>query len=389
MRLAAIIGVAVAAAALTSASAPPPRVVLARLVTPSFGLVATSTGSRTRLLARDGRVWREVTPPHALVQPEDLVALDRRHWWFVTNDCSAARALVARTSDGGRTWAAARVRPTNCAAGSALALSFADRRHGWLVRTFENAPGAELARTVDSGRTWSRGRELPFLGRVAFRSTREGWLGRSDYRVGRNLFVTADGGSTWRPRRLAPPRGWRGARAFPDVPKFFGARGVLPVTLFSPRRSGVAFYVTSDGGRSWRAQSVRVVGFRTLLRSNPFPRYVPTAIASPRDWWAVAGLAAPRVLRTSDAGRHWRAFQLPAVKGASAAGIDAAGRSAWLILKMHGGRTELLATGDGGRSWRPLAFRAATQRDYTGWQSLRLLARTAQDADRALASSAA
>ncbi|HYZ78749.1 MAG TPA: hypothetical protein VE596_15395 [Gaiellaceae bacterium] len=353
MRLTAILAAA-AAVALTPAAAAPSRVVLVRLVSPSLGFVATSTGSRTRLLVGDGRSWRDVTPPHVRFQPEDLVFLDRRHGWFVTNDCVAGRAIVDRTVDGGRTWTSARVRPTNCAAGSALALSFADRVHGWLVRTFENAPGAELARTVDGGRTWSRARELPLLGRVAFQTPRDGWLGRSDVRAVSNLFVTTDGGLTWRPRTLPRPAGWRDAQALPDVPTFFGAHGVLPVSLFTPRRSGVAFYVTSDGGRSWRAQIVVSVGFRTLLRLNPFPRYVPTAVASPSGWWVVSRIATPRVLVTSDAGRHWRASR-PGLAGARFARIDAVGTtSAWLTLGTCGGGTRLLATRDGGRSWRRL-----------------------------------
>ena len=132
------------------------------------------------------------------------------------------------------------------------------------------------------------------------------------------------------------------------MPTFFGVRGVLPVTLFAPRRSGVALYVTSDGGRSWRIRSVRLVGFRTLLRSNPFPRYVPTAVASRSTWWVVSRIAVPRVLVTSDAGRHWRGSR-PSLAGASFARIDAFGPSAWLTLG-----PQLLATGDGGRSWRRL-----------------------------------
>ena len=103
-------------------------------------------------------------------------------------------------------------------------------------------------------------------------------------------------------------------------------------------------------------QSVAPVGFRTLLRSNPFPRYVPTAVASPRDWWAVVRIAAPRVLVTSDAGRHWRASRPPTLSGASLARIAAVGSThAWLTLGTRDGRTQLLATGDGGRSWRRLS----------------------------------
>jgi photosystem II stability/assembly factor-like uncharacterized protein len=346
--------IALLAVVLLPASAAAPHVALVRLVSPSWGYVVTSSGSRTRLLAGDGRTWRDVTPPHVRFQPEDLAFLDRKHGWFATNDCAEGRATVDRTRDGGRTWAAAHVLPTNCAAGSALALSFLDQRTGWLVRTIENGPGAQLASTVDGGRTWSRSRDLPLIGRVAFRSRRDGWLGRSDFRALPNLFVTADGGRTWRPRTLPLPPGWRRAHALPDVPTFFGARGVLPITLFTSRRSAVAFYATSDGGRSWHVRSVRPVGFRTLLRSNPFPRYVPTAVASPTTWWVLSRIAVPRVLMTRDAGRHWRGSSPAGVSGVASARIEAAGGAAWLTLSTRRGRTQLLATQDAGRSWRPL-----------------------------------
>jgi photosystem II stability/assembly factor-like uncharacterized protein len=359
--VAVIVAVAAAAATLASASAAPSRtaganVVLAELVSPSFGLVATTSRSRTRLLVTAGRMWRDITPPRALFQPEDLVFLDRKHGWFVTNDCVAGRALVHRTSDGGRTWKAAQVRSTNCAAGSSLSLSFADRTHGWLVRTFLNGPGSELSRTVDGGRAWRRAHDLPLLGRIAFRTARQGWLARSAVRYTANLFVTSDGGATWRRRLLPPPPRWRRARLLPDVPTFFGVRGVLPVALHGGHGSGVAFYLTSDGGRTWRVRRVQPVRFSTLIGQSAFPRYVPTAVASPREWWVVSGIAVPRVLVTSDAGRHWLASRPPAPEGSSVWQIDAADTTvAWLTLRTRRGRTLLLATADGGRSWRRVA----------------------------------
>jgi photosystem II stability/assembly factor-like uncharacterized protein len=357
--------VSIAVATIATASAAPsrtdrPSLVLAQLVSPGFGVVATSSRSRTafrtRLLVTAGRTWRDVTPPHALFQPEDVVFLDRKHGWFATNDCTAGRALVHRTSDGGRTWNAAHVRSTNCAAGSSLSLSFLDRTHGWLVRTFLNGPGAELAGTVDGGRSWRRARALPLLGRIAFRTPRQGWLATGEFRARANLFVTTDGGATWRRRTLPPPRGWRRARLLPDVPAFFGARGVLPVALDGARGSGVAFYVTTDGGRIWRPGRVRPVRFSTLIGHSPLPRYVPIAIASPAQWWVVAGIAAPRVLVTSDAGRHWLASRPPPLGGSAFSELDAVdGASAWLTLRTRGGRTQLLATENGGRSWRRIA----------------------------------
>jgi len=357
MRAGAAVSASLIAAVAGAAPASSPSIVLARLVSPTFGVVATSSDRGTRLLVRiDGRGWRDVTPPRAPFQTEDIVFLDRKRGWFVANDCVAARARVYRTRDGGRSWSFARVDPTNCAAGSALALSFIDGEHGWLVRTFENAPSAGLERTNDGGVTWTRVSDLPLLGRVAFRTPREGWLARSDFVDGPNLFTTRDGGRSWTRRTLVLPPAWRSARAFPDVPRFFGTRGVLPVTLSTPRRSAIAFYVTRDSGRTWAVRAVQPVGYRTLLLHNPLPRYVPTGIATVDVWWAVAGVTRPRVLVTSDAGRHWSASRPAAPIRATFAAITAAGRaSAWLTLRSTR-ETRLLASSNGGRSWRRLVL---------------------------------
>jgi len=334
-----------------------PWVAFARLISPSFGVVVTSSTNRTHLfVTADGRRWRDVTPQHVLFQPEDAVFLDRRHGWFVANDCAAGRGVVYRTGDAARTWKATRVESTNCAAGSALDLSFLDRKHGWLVRTFENAPGADLVRTIDGGVSWGHSAQLPMLGRVSFRTPRDGLLARSDFAWTNTLFATHDGGLTWSRRTLTLPPAWRGARIFADLPTFFGARGLLPVTVFTPRRSAIAFYVSSDGGRTWAARIVQPVGFRTLRLHNPFPVYVPSSIASPGIWWAVTSIARPRVLLTTDAGKHWTASRPPALDRAAWAEITSAGdKSAWLTLRTRNGQTLLLATTDGGRSWRRLA----------------------------------
>jgi hypothetical protein len=72
-----------------------PSIVLARLVSPSFGIVATSTVSGTRLFARlDDRSWQDISPPRVLFQPEDIVFLDRRQGWFVANDRSQIANIV-------------------------------------------------------------------------------------------------------------------------------------------------------------------------------------------------------------------------------------------------------------------------------------------------------
>jgi photosystem II stability/assembly factor-like uncharacterized protein len=319
-----------------------------------------SNGSAARLwLTRSGgRDWRDVTPRRVPFQPEDLQFVDARRGWFVANDCVAFKARVYRTRDTGRTWAASLVDATNCAGGSALALTFGDRRHGWLVRTFENGSFAELDRTADGGVTWMHLPRLPILGRVTFRTSRDGWLARSDFVSPNTLYATSDGGRSWRRESVAVPRGWQTRQSYIDVPTFFGRGGVLPVTLLSGHRAAVAFEVTGDGGRTWRLRAVERVSRDLVAPGSPFARYVPAAFASRTVWWVVLSLAPPRLAVTTDGGRSWRSVRPPVLGRATTATLTAVSpRSAWLTLTARD-RTQILATANSGRSWRAVPLPA-------------------------------
>lgn len=314
------------------------------LVSPSFGVVQCGR----RVLANERGAWRDITPRGVRSALHDVVFLDHRHGWVATNDCTAARAFVYRTRDGGRTWSARRVRPTNCAAGSRLALVSADRRHVWLERVFLNGNNQQLERSVDGGASWTPLGLLPAIGTIVFRTPREGWIGRSDFASPQQLHFSRDGGRTWRRRVLAPPQGWSGARVFPDAPRFFGTHGVLPVVLDGGRRRAVAFYVTADAGRSWRVAAVKRVNTRVTKPGNPFVWYLPVSVATRSVWWIADGRT---ILRTSDAGEHWTSAAPPTrphplVRELQ---LSSAGElRAWVAGEL------LVETRDGGRSWRVL-----------------------------------
>jgi photosystem II stability/assembly factor-like uncharacterized protein len=356
----AVVGLFAGAALARDETARRTRLGFARLEPRSLGVAAIynvipcgtdCTSYRSRILVTsDGKSWRDVTPPHLLTEVQDVRFATPRVGWVVANDCAAGSAFVYRTTSGGRTWRRARVPAANCSAGSRLDLSFADPGHGWILNVAENTWGASLVRTRDGGRTWSRVGEGALLkGAIAFATSRNGWLARSDIALAQELYATRDSGRSWHRKILGLPRAWRFARAFPDRPTFFGARGVLPVDLVRGGRTAVAFYVTADGGRTWRLRAIRRVSSWIAGSPRSFVRYVPTSIPSPWVWWVAGGRTRGVVALTTDAGDSWHVATAPVV-GWEISASDS--ERAWLTSERKG----VYETSNGGRAWHHLEF---------------------------------
>lgn len=334
----------------------------ARLFSGSFG-VAVRTDCRSdqvtsvcrdRLFATSdaGRSWAEITPPSRAAPGPlyDVSFLTPARGWATWADCARDRAGLVLTSDGGKSWQSFPL-PTSvsCAAGAELRVGFTDPRHGWLLHLEPTASGAWLAWTADGGRRWSRSRRLPELAEVRFLDPGHGWLAGGEWGP-LALYATTDGGATWTRRSVAPPSGYEHARRVYDLPTFFGPnRGVLPVTLFRRGRADLAFYLTADGGRTWRVASLLALGAVPPIHL-PFPAPLPVAVAGPGLWWVVAG-DPPTAYVTTDGGRRWARIEtgLPSFRRAHLAATSA--RVAWVEL-WDGTHAKLAVTLDGGRSWR-------------------------------------
>lgn len=357
--LVAVVGLFAGAALANGETSVRSQLAFARLQSPSFGIAAISdavtcgascTTYRSHIFVTDHGRWREVTPPHMLWQIEDVVFSSPLVGWVVANDCAAAKAFVYRTADGGRTWRAAPVRSTNCAAGSRLDLSLSDNRHGWILDVYANGNRFPLARTSDGGETWQQvNATAPLAGTIVFATARDGSVSRSDFASPQQLFATRDGGRTWRHQTLKAPRGWTGAKLFPDAPTFFDKRGVLPVDVVLRTRAAVAFYTTGDNGRTWQPGAVHPVQSSIAPPHSPFVRYVPTSVVSPSLWWVSAGRTRSTIAVTTDAGKSWRGSTLP-VRASELSAVDA--QRAWLMTPEP--RSTLYTTSDGGRNWRRL-----------------------------------
>lgn len=287
---------------------------------------------------------------------------------------------VFHTADGGRTWAENTVPRGGKGLIYGGGLDFIDPERGWLMVVPEHGmssrPG-ELYRTSDGGEHWSKvagssgfgptaENGLPFSGPFSFRDASSGWLSGqlgAGFAPDHPLYMTGDGGRTWRPQDIPLPADRTSGKLDAGPPRFFpagGQDGVLPVVfvLESYKTSDYAtlFYTTGDGGRTWQVRS-------------SLPGTGPASYLTASNWWAwreetdAAGLAAPargQLYRTTDGGKNWatlaptgdlaRALE----KGEKVRQLDfVTEKTGWLLLETADGRgTELLMTTDGGASWR-------------------------------------
>jgi photosystem II stability/assembly factor-like uncharacterized protein len=208
-----------------------------------------------------------------------------------------------------------------------------------------------LLKTTDGGANWSRvevtqGPDVDVkLAGLRFADREHGWV----YGEMGALFATSDGGSTWTRQRVPTRRLLLGA-------SFLNARtGWLS-------GGGMTVLKTSDGGASWRAgtvflpaesvgaqrpkESVRVETeqFESDTRQVGGRRLNAVWFATPQRGWAVGGEGV--ILATEDGGLTWR----PQNSGVGDDLYDVRffdGAEGWAVGR--GGA--MLHTTDGGRTW--------------------------------------
>ncbi|HEY4408283.1 MAG TPA: YCF48-related protein [Acidimicrobiia bacterium] len=296
------------------------------------------------LLPDEAGQFVDVTPPHGSEEYiHDAFFVDRNHGWVGFTDSSAASGRLVRTDDGGRTWeTVAPATHRHQSGGSRVWLFFLDRRVGWTVSYAASAPAGGIYRTLNGGGTWSDYTALPEPGPVRFTTRDHGWLaGYSVFGNTGGLYETFNGGLTWTRRSVPPPAGTAPGDLAYRLPTFDGAEGILPVSAGDDR---VAFYRSSDGGRTWRPAAIRAV---------PGGPKVAVAVASRSVWWAVAAEGGP-VSVTTDAGRTWTTrprVGLPETIIDFEATDD---RTAWASAAGNG-ELRLYATSDGGATWHPVS----------------------------------
>ncbi|HVN51383.1 MAG TPA: hypothetical protein VMT43_08120 [Acidimicrobiales bacterium] len=342
--------------------APVRGVTAARLTRADLGMAATYDGAsgRARLwLTRDTRTWQDVTPRAGIRgQIDDVFALDPSHLWAASFECGPNVETAWRSADGGVTWQSSILTTRNCSAGSTAHLQFVDASHGWAAVSMPNGPLESLMMTTDGGATWATvDPRLPRTGDVMFYTRTDGYLGGS---VAMNrpfgdrgdaLYVTHDGGRTW--RKVVVPlddRSWPNPSwtVIYGVPTFVDSSdGVLPVTLTKANTALVEWWTTADGGVTWHLSTPPTAGVAGIEPRTLEPTAALTSVTGPHAWWVVDDFrGTTETHRTTDVGAHWTHTDDTRLVWPSPTWFGAANADVAWVLGTH-----LYATTDGGHTW--------------------------------------
>ena len=275
-----------------------------------------SEGSGARLSTDGGRTWRRLTVPEVAADETSPTFFDPQNaWWAVgVSGPNPDRARIWRTSDGGRSWrrVAASGLPTGMAPTELLLL---DSVHG--VLTMSGAGGPSLFVTEDGGLTW-RQSLTPASTRLGARpfvlwpmrsadglllvwlAAHVGSTASKFFDIATDMFASSDRGRTW-----ASPVAGPQVRTSSIDPPTTDPRGRL-LLLDGPR-----LWVSEDNGASWTAQVIDAPAAGTpdaLVPAGDRTLFLLTASGSAeaRDSPSDNGL-----LRSTDGGGHWEQVPLP------------------------------------------------------------------------------
>ncbi len=294
----------------------------------------------------------------------DVCFVNSRQGWAVGD-----RGAIWHTDDGGEHWQLQNS-PVGC---NLHAVIFHDPQTGWavggLTHPYTRTSSGVVLATRDGGQSWSYNNKLvlPTLRRVGFFTTQRGWAaGCPSAMYPSGLFLTDDGGRSWRPLPGGDGRGAQtadlldlrsGAVANPrgavalvhggemDVPQApIDLRRVGDLRLLQPAQGwlvgeGGLVKTTNDLGSSWQPPPAL---------PSPSSRYFDfAAIATRGSHCWIAGCPGSKVFYTPDFGRTWRNY---------ATGTPVPLRGLTFVDEQHGWAVgelgTILASSDGGRTWR-------------------------------------
>jgi len=330
-----------------------PREPLIDWLDPTHGWAVV--GTSLYWTADAGRTWSSGSP---LPASGTIQFIDAEHGWLVASDSSDpgsviyARAPVFRTSDGGKTWTATTLTwpAADLPVGTFSTWTwahFADATHGIVARCPALIAGQIEANcaaftTDDGGLTFQGPVENTYATDLTWLSPTIGYgisyqMGVTQQTGPPLLDLTFDGGRTWTSQALETISGapWLVPLAMELTP---GASGRLLVSYSDQKgTAGLARYETTNGGRSW-----------SLAWHGPGDPVSTVRVAGAD----LVGVSQSNFWSSSDFGVTWQKLAAAPLYVHDFDFTDAA--TGWLLRAptYSSSPDALLATNDGGRTWR-------------------------------------
>jgi photosystem II stability/assembly factor-like uncharacterized protein len=327
-------------------------------LTTRVGFLSATTASGPLLAETTdaAATWRRLAVPATVTA---LRFIDQRVGWAAAYaGPNAETGLVLRTVDGGATWQQALAFTSGHPGdGPVRQLEATDADHAWILATGPPPCSAScpllLRRTTDGGTTWTT---LTPSGAnvIRFASASRGWLAVSNTGPGAHaahVSVTSDGGDTWADAFATASGSVVGLDAASTSTAWLLTRDLRTCTA-----SGcgtLELFRTDDGGRRWGSLGNPKAGAANCRLGH----LGGPLFASPMRGWLSLNLGAGGamgdtggLLATDDGGRTWRCIEMPHTGALSAADP----LHAWAATFDANRDAALYATDDGGGTWRPL-----------------------------------
>jgi photosystem II stability/assembly factor-like uncharacterized protein len=308
-----------------------------------------------------GKSWKDVTPPQVTITPDATADFYSTNLAWVALPPVNDIIHIYSTINEGKSWTPSSF-GVNAGTTAASQLFFVDPQHGWLLSPQAVQSGSEavvIYRTTNGGRTWREvsvarpdnpphaANVLPFSGDkqgISFVNASTGWVAGTVPKADTVwLYVTHDGGSTWKQQSLSIPSNVKGAQITTLPPRFFSSsNGILPVLfLASNGVRTVDFYQTTDGGTTWKSTSTLTLSL--VIRS----------FVNLNQGWSTDDT---NLYMTQDGGHTWTQLN-PNMSLKGVTHLDfVTNQIGYAISGANNGSPFLLQTTDGGKTWTTVKY---------------------------------
>lgn len=298
-----------------------------------------------------GEALEDVTPPDLGEAGYSLMSyfLDLQHAWLLHSAELPSQGMLYHTADGGTSWESLPV-PFGMAG-----LVFLDAERGWVMASLGAGAGSSsiaIYQTTDAGHSWElrfvndpsiqgAREDIPLSGMkngLAARDMQMAWVAGTVYApLTPYLYVTHDGGQSWRLQNLPLPTIENEAQLSFNPPLFLSDQFAILTVDVIGKTMHTAIYTSRDGGESWELVPTLLDG---IGRFQAF---------SPQEWLFWNGSS---FFSTSDGGQSWETRAPNQTFGDAFAGLQfLSPQEGFLWIISAEARTSLYHTLDGGLTW--------------------------------------